>query len=57
MTRCTLAKMAAHLIEVKHSRFLAQATTIDCADAVQTALTLLTDPAATQCCWAWRVGS
>ncbi len=42
--------MAAHLIEVKHSRFLAQATAIDCTDAVQTALTLLTDPAAAHNC-------
>jgi putative IMPACT (imprinted ancient) family translation regulator len=56
MTLCTLAAMAAHQIEVKHSRFLAQATAIDCTDAVQAALTLLTDPAATHNGWAWRVG-
>ena len=52
----TLTTPAAHVIEVKHSRFLAQALSVDSADAAQAALVTLTDPAATHNCWAWRVG-
>lgn len=52
MTLWTLAAPASHLIEVKHSRFLAQAATIDSADAAQAALAPLSDPAATHNCWA-----
>ncbi len=57
MTLCTLAVPATHLLEVKHSRFLAQAVPIDSADAAQAALAPLCDPAATHNCWAWRVGA
>ena len=57
MTLWTLAAPASHLLEVKHSRFLAQAATIDSADAAQAALAPLSDPAATHNCWAWRVGA
>lgn len=57
MTLCTLAAPASHLLEVKHSRFLAQAVAIDSADAAQATLAPLCDPAATHNCWAWRVGA
>lgn len=57
MTLCTLAASASHPLEIKHSRFLAQAVAIDSVDAVQTALAPLCDPAATHNCWAWRVGA
>ena len=53
----TLAAPASHLLEVKHSRFLAQAAAIDSADAAQAALAPLSDLAATHNCWAWRAGS
>jgi putative IMPACT (imprinted ancient) family translation regulator len=56
MTLCTLAAPVAHLFEVKHSRFLAQAVATDSADAALVALTSLSDPGATHNCWAWRVG-
>ncbi len=51
-----LTAPAAHVIEVKHSRFLAQALAVDSADAAQAALAPLSDPAATHNCWAWRFG-
>ena len=57
MTLCTLAAPATHLLEVKHSRFLAQAVAVDSADGAQAALAPLGDPAATHNCWAWRVGA
>jgi uncharacterized YigZ family protein len=57
MTLCTLAAPASHLLEVKHSRFLAQAVAIDSADLAQATLVPLCDPAATHNCWAWRVGA
>lgn len=53
----TLTAPASHLLEVKHSRFLAQAVAIDSADAAQAALAPLSDLAATHNCWAWRAGS
>lgn len=52
----TLAAPASHLLEVKHSRFLAQAVPVDDPDAAMAALPGLSDPAATHNCWAWRVG-
>ncbi|MBN8211514.1 MAG: YigZ family protein [Xanthomonadales bacterium] len=57
MTLWTLATPASHQLEVKHSRFLAQAAIIDSADAAQATLAPLSDPAATHNCWAWRVGA
>ncbi len=56
MTLCTLAAPASYLLEVKHSRFLAQAVEIDSADAVQAALAPLSDLTASHNCWAWRFG-
>ena len=52
----TLAAPAAHVIEVKHSRFLAQALPVDSADEAQATLVARSDPAATHNCWAWRFG-
>ena len=53
----TLVAPATYLLEVKHSRFLAQAMDLDAADAAQAAVTLLSAPDATHHCWAWRVGA
>ncbi len=53
----TLAAPASHLLDVKHSRFLAHAVPVDSAEAAQAALAPLSDPAATHNCWAWRVGA
>ena len=53
----TLAAPASHAIEVKHSRFLAQATPVD---AAADALAFLADIArtpATHHCWAYRIGA
>lgn len=52
----TLTAPATHVIEIRHSRFLAQALPADSADAAQAALAALSDSAATHNCWAWRVG-
>lgn len=52
----TLTAPAAHVVEVKHSRFLAQALPVDSADEAQAALVARSDPAATHNCWAWRFG-
>lgn len=53
----TLTAPASHLLEVKHSRFLAQAVAIDSAEVAMAALEALSDPAATHNCWAWRAGA
>jgi uncharacterized YigZ family protein len=52
----TLTAPAAHVVEVKHSRFLAQALPVDSADEAQATLAARSDPAATHNCWAWRFG-
>jgi putative IMPACT (imprinted ancient) family translation regulator len=52
----TLACPARHLLEVKHSRFLAQAVAIASTDAAQQALPGLNDTDASHNCWAWRIG-
>jgi uncharacterized YigZ family protein len=52
----TLAAPARLLLEVKHSRFLAQAVAIASTDAAQQALAGLSDTDASHNCWAWRVG-
>jgi len=56
MSSQTLAGPASHLLEVKHSRFLARALPVDSADAAMAALPDLSDADATHNCWAWRVG-
>lgn len=53
----TLAAPARHLLEVKHSRFLAQAVPIVATDAAQQALSGLSDSDASHNCWAWRIGN
>jgi putative IMPACT (imprinted ancient) family translation regulator len=53
----TLAGPASRLLEVKHSRFLAQAVPLTAADAAPAAIAALSDPDATHNCWAWRHGA
>lgn len=53
----TLSGPTSHLLEVKHSRFLAQARPVTSPEAAQAALAGLGDPDATHNCWAWRVGA
>ena len=52
----TLAVRATHLLEVKHSRFLAHAAPVDSASGATTFLDEVSDPDATHNCWAWRIG-
>jgi len=52
----TLAVRASHVLEVKHSRFLAQASPVATADDALAFLREIGDPAATHNCWAYRVG-
>ena len=52
----TLSSPASHLLEAKHSRFLAQAMPVTSAEEAQAGLAALGDPDATHNCWAWRVG-
>ena len=52
----TLAAPASHSIEVKHSRFLAQATPIASTGDALAYLAQIGDPAATHNCWAYRLG-
>ena len=52
----TLAARASQLLEVKHSRFLAQATSVADADRALAFLREVGDPAATHNCWAYRIG-
>ena len=56
MSRDTLAAPATHLLEVKHSRFLAQAAPVDDADAALAFLAAVADADATHNCWAYRIG-
>jgi uncharacterized YigZ family protein len=57
MTRDTLASRASHPLEIKHSRFLAQAAPVDSPDAALAFLADVSDAAATHNCWAYRVGA
>src|SRR5687768_11212929 len=52
----TLADRATHLLEVKHSRFLAHAAPADSAGAALAFLAGISDRDATHNCWAWRIG-
>ncbi len=52
----TLAAPASHALEVKHSRFLARAVSVDTADAALAWLADIADPDATHNCWAYRIG-
>lgn len=57
MSLHTLAGPASRLLEVKHSRFLAQAVPLTATDAAPAAIAALSDPDATHNCWAWRHGA
>lgn len=52
----TLAGPVSHLVEIKHSRFLAQGVPVTTSEAALAALTVASDPAATHNCWAYRIG-
>jgi uncharacterized YigZ family protein len=52
----TLAAPADFTLEVKHSRFRAQAAPVASAAEAQAFVTATGDPDATHNCWAWRVG-
>ncbi len=53
----TLAARALHTIEVRHSRFIAQAAPAESTDVALGFLAEVADPEATHNCWAYRVGS
>lgn len=52
----TLPAPVSLAIEVKHSRFLAQAAPATSTQAAQAFVAAVSDPAATHNCWAWRIG-
>ena len=52
----TLAATASHVLEVKHSRFVAHAAPIAVADDAAAFLQQAAVPDATHNCWAWRLG-
>ncbi|HVR80528.1 MAG TPA: YigZ family protein [Luteimonas sp.] len=56
MTRDTLAAPSAHALEVKHSRFLAQAAPTATPEAALAFLAQVADADATHNCWAYRIG-
>lgn len=53
----TLAAPAAFTLEVRHSRFLAQAAPAETPEAALAFLAGASDGAATHNCWAWRLGA
>ncbi|RZA29986.1 MAG: YigZ family protein [Lysobacteraceae bacterium] len=53
----TLAATATHSLEIRHSRFLAHAASVDTAADALDFLARVADPDATHNCWAYRVGS
>lgn len=55
MSADTLAARAHHAIEVKHSRFLAQAAPVETPEAALAFFAEVGDPAATHNCWAYRI--
>ncbi len=57
MSASTLAHPVSHEIEVKHSRFLAQAAPVASPDAALAFVAQVGDPAATHNCWAYRIGN
>ncbi len=54
MSRDTLATPAEHLLEVKHSRFLARAQPLAAADEATAWIRAVSIAEATHNCWAWR---
>jgi len=53
----TLASTASHAIEVKHSRFLAQAASVESAAQALAFLADIARTPATHHCWAYRIGN
>lgn len=53
----TLARPATHLLEVKHSRFIAQAAPASSPQAALAFLAQVSDADATHNCWAYRIGA
>lgn len=53
----TLAAAATHILEVKHSRFIAQVAPADSPEAALGFLARVADPEATHNCWAYRIGA
>src|SRR4051812_28365638 len=53
----TLAAPAAHSVEVRHSRFLAQAAPAEDVPGALAFLDAYSDPDATHNCWAYRIGT
>ncbi|MCF7223211.1 IMPACT family protein [Marilutibacter chinensis] len=56
MSADTLAGRVRHAIEVKHSRFLAQAAPVGSPEQALAFFDEVGDPAATHNCWAYRIG-
>jgi uncharacterized YigZ family protein len=56
VTLDTLAATAAHSLEIKHSRFVAQAAPAKTPGAALAFLAQIADPDATHKCWAYRIG-
>ncbi|WP_126538191.1 IMPACT family protein [Aerosticca soli] len=54
--RFTLVAPARHILDIKKSRFLAQAIPIASPEAAHSALARIREPSATHHCWAWRLG-
>lgn len=52
----TLAAVASHVLEVKHSRFIVQAAPVTAPETALAFLSHVADPAATHNCWAYRIG-
>jgi uncharacterized YigZ family protein len=52
----TLAARATHVLEVKHSRFLAQAAPVSTPEQALAFFAEVGDPTATHNCWAYRIG-
>jgi uncharacterized YigZ family protein len=53
----TLATATTHVLEVKHSRFIAQAAPATSPEAALAFLVQVADPEATHNCWAYRIGA
>ena len=53
----TLATAATHTLEVKHSRFIAQAAPATSPEMALAFLAQVADPEATHNCWAYRIGA
>lgn len=53
----TLAAVATHVLEVKHSRFIVQAAPATSAETALAFLAQVADPEATHNCWAYRIGA